>query len=73
MKYKEGDSVKIKSKDWYDYSKKENGDVEAGGEFFVDLMAKYCGMDAVITRAYTDDYSLDIDEGKFYWTDEIFE
>ena len=41
MKYKEGDRVKIKSLDWYNQNKDEDGDVP--GAFFDAERTKYCG------------------------------
>ena len=73
MKHKEGDLVTIKNRAWYDTNKEANGDIDAGNETFVGHMAQYCGEDAIITSAEYGAYFLDVDEGEFYWTDEMFE
>ena len=43
MKYKPGDKVKIKSLDWYDANKDEDGWVMCDYIGFCKEMAKYCG------------------------------
>lgn len=64
-KMKVGDIVKIKENliAWNTY----------GDETFVDDMCKYRGRQAKITDIYTHGYDLDIDDGKFTWTDDMLE
>lgn len=71
MKHKVGDKVRIKSKEWYEENKDEDGDVQCGETLFVDSMARYCGNTATITSVDRI-YRLDIDES-WEWTDEMFE
>ena len=73
MKYKVGDKVKIKSLDWYNANKADDGEVYLGSNTFLQLMSKYCGKVATITYVYSWGYSLDIDGGKWNWVDEMFE
>ena len=47
MKYKPGDKVRIKSIDWYNANKDEDGRVHCGYIGFCKEMVKYCG--AVLT------------------------
>lgn len=79
MKYKVGDKVVVKSKDWYDKHKDEYGTVELGGFFdFVIDMAAFCGKKATIrskiSLASMCAYGIDIDKGRrFFWTDDMFD
>lgn len=74
MKYKVGDTVKIKSIDWYNKNKNEIGSVE-GKVHFVPSMSVYCGKTAKITKVDSQIYiyKINIDNGWFCWTDEMFE
>ena len=72
MKYKVGDKVKIKSLDWHNQTKDKDGN--AGTDHcFVRAMSEYCGKTAKIINDSNDRYRLDIDEGFFVWSDEMFE
>lgn len=75
MKYKVGDKVKIKSKNWYLDNKDEDGYVFFGKATFVDDMAEYCGREAkIVCFNYGGaEYLIDIDNGEWSWTDEMFE
>ena len=70
MKHKVGDKVRIKSLDWYNnVNKTRNG-------FFCDFTAKmseYCGKTSTIVKVGRCHYELDIDDGDWYWTDEMFD
>lgn len=72
MKHKVGDRVRIKSREWYEKNKNISGDILCGETFFTDSMFNYCVEIATITRAGKT-YKIDIDDNKFYWTDEMFE
>lgn len=66
MKYKVGDKVKIRE------------DLEVGKEYndctFIIDMEKYKGKMATITYIYSDDsYDIDLDDGNWFWTDEMLE
>lgn len=71
MKHKVGDKVRIKSREWYEENKDEDGDVQCGETLFVDSMVRYCGNTATITSV---DRTYRLDIGKSWeWTDEMFE
>lgn len=72
MKYKVGDKVRIKSKEWYEKNKNASGDILCGGTFFVEDMERYCGETATIT-SIDKTYNINIDDNEFNWTDEMFE
>lgn len=73
MKYKVGDKVKIKSKEWYEKNKDEDGIVNLPKINVMRQMFKYCGLDAIIVDFLEDIYTIDIDNGMWRWTDEMFE
>lgn len=73
MKYKVGDKVKIKSKEWYEKNKDENGDVELIDEAFKLKMIDYLGKCAVVKKCLGTYYEINIDSGFWNWTDEMFE
>ena len=76
---KVGDKVKIKSLEWYNSAQKDtySGGVKLKGNVFVTDMLPHLGKDAIITEivsnGYFPNYLLDIDQGTWYWTDEMFE
>lgn len=75
MKYKVGDKVKIKSREWFDAQDKDEDDnvcIE-GKESFVEYMAEYCGQTATVIRVVKNFYVLDIDDGDWCWQDWMFE
>lgn len=65
MKYNVGDKVKIRE------------DLKVGRRYnkclFVENMKKYKGKIATITEITDNDYDIDIDDGDWCWTDEMFE
>ena len=68
MEHKVGDKVKIKSLDWYNENKDECVFI------FTEIMLQYCGKIANITGIIGGiNYSLDIDKGLYYWSDDMFE
>ena len=69
MKHKVGDKVRIKSLDWYNENKNRFGSVLG----FMQEMSKYCGKQAFITKCAETYYELDIDDGDWYWNDEMFD
>lgn len=72
MKHKVGDVVLIKSLDWYNENKKSNGIVETS-TCFLEEMSEYCGKISVITNIIGKAYEMNIDEGYYTWTDDMFE
>lgn len=72
MKYKVGDKVRIKSKEWWDAQpKNESGSVECGADTFTDMMVYMCGKVVEISDVLDDTYL--IKEYGFTWTDEMFD
>lgn len=70
MKFKIGDKVKIREDLVVDLA--------YGCDEFVSDMSEYCGKEATITGIYDNClvdgvYFLDIDDGTWYWTDEMLE
>ena len=78
MKRKIGDEVLIKSLEWYNTHKRqklEGADyaVNLNDVWFNSLMAKYCGKTAFVRGIVRDRYVLNIDNGDWRWTDDMFE
>lgn len=80
MKRKVGDTVKIKSIDWFNAQEKDSdGDIHTHSvnnivDFTKD-MSNYCSKEAKIEDIRIDDniYFLDVDERCYEWTDDMFE
>ena len=76
MKYNVGDKVQIKSLDWYNENKDENGIVELSTHIFTPGMSQFCGKVMTIEDVFED-----IDDNVVYymeeidydWTDEMIE
>lgn len=74
--YKVGDKVRIKSIDWYNENKDENGIVELSTHVFIPEMVEHCGTIVTIKDVFED-----IDDNVVYymedivwdWTDEMIE
>lgn len=77
MKHKVGDKVRIKSLEWYEKNKNEDGIVITESLCYVPEMAKYCGKEATVVEEVVVElpsyYRLDIDNQQWRWTDEMFE
>lgn len=72
MKYKVGDKVRIKSKEWWNAQPKDaDGDVTCNEEWFTRYMAEYCGK--VATISHIDDVTYNLKEFNYHWTDEMFD
>lgn len=71
MKYKVGDKVRIKSREWYDVNKNKYGDAKINDICFNKQMSEYCGDIVTIKEVYGKGYYLE--EVVYYWTDEMFE
>lgn len=72
MKYKPGDKVRIKSREWYDANKGSAGVVSTSMKI-VKSMVVFCGKEAVVTDIFDNCYSLNIDDGDYSWDDEMLE
>ena len=44
MEYKIGQKVRIKSKEWYDKNKDENGEIRKNDIFFGKYYSEFCGL-----------------------------
>ena len=73
MKHKKGDKVKVKSRQWYDEKKDEDGNVFSPHYTLVAQMAELCGKTATITAVHDHSYYINIDKCGYNWTDEMFE
>ena len=74
MKYKVGDKVRIKSLDWYNENKNEDGDIQFENNphwRFVKDMSKNCGKTSTITAVNETAYRLE--NIPWNWTDEMIE
>lgn len=75
MKYKSGDTVKIKSYQWYNANRDSHGDVYNCKKIFNSTMSMYCGKEMTIEEVD--------EEGQFYylyedieawkWTEDMFD
>lgn len=69
-RYKVGDRVTIKSKEWYEENKDEAGEINEDGVAFVRSMAKYCGKSTTIAEVIPPrTYRLDIDGERYNWSE----
>ena len=74
MKYKVGDKVRIKSIDWYNENKDENGNVHCGDKVFDNYMSVFCGNVVTIGGVYPyTAYDIQEDMHCRAWTDEMIE
>ena len=69
MKYKVGDTVRIKSIDWYNKNRNSLGRVKG----FMPEMYEYLGKEAIIVKCYECSYELNIDHHFWNWDDEMFD
>ena len=78
MKYKVGDKVRIKSLDWYNQNKNEDGDIsliESTNSYynFIEVMRDFCGKVMTISSVNSYYYDMVEDDGEYFWTDEMTE
>ena len=78
MKYKVGDRVKIKSLDWYNENKNEDGNIRynhgtAYHIFFTKYMSIFCGETVTIKCVYEKSYYMNETGSCEFWTDEMIE
>lgn len=75
MKYKNGDTVKIKSYQWYNDNKDSHGDVYNCKKIFNSTMSMYCGNEMTIEEVDEEGqfYYLYEDIEAYKWTDDMFE
>lgn len=73
MKYKVGDKVRIRSKEWYERNKNEYGVVVASTVNFNENMSKFLGKEAIITNVYNGYYTINLTSDLYSWDDYMFE
>ena len=75
MKYKVGDKVRIKSKEWFDKQpKNKNGNVVKHNSYaFTETMSMFCGLDATIIEVRNTSYDIDVDDEFYNWEDWMLE
>ena len=73
MKYKVGDTVKIKSYQWYNENKNEFGQIRCGDAYFQPTMSKFCGNILTIKNIDTFLNMYEVEENSYYWTDDMLE
>lgn len=83
-RYKVGDIVRVKDREWYDKNKNSEGDVIRIIPRFLQEEAKYCGKIAkIISVEYCEDffypknkipvYYIDLDNCRVSWSEDAFE
>ena len=75
MKHKIGDTIRIKSIDWYNQNKNVDGTIFSGMTVpFIPQMSQYCGKKAKIIEINSHGYyRLDIDYCSSDWSDWMLE
>lgn len=76
MRFKVGDRVRIKSLDWYNENKDEDGIVELSTHIFTPGMSQFCGKIVTIEDVFEDiddNVVYYIEEIDYDWTDEMIE
>ena len=76
MKYKPGDKVRIKSLEWYNENKDEDGEFCVYGDsyaIFIQVMSKFCGQTVTISEVVDDLYGILEDDGDYSWADYMIE
>ena len=70
MKFKVGDKVRVRSLEWYNKEKNENGEI-LKGRIFVEKMSQFCNKILTIKDIYVDFYI--VEENSNNWQDWMFE
>lgn len=74
MKYNIGDKVRVKSLEWYNENKNENGIIDCNESvFFAPNMSKFCGSIVTIKNIDVDVDAYEVEEINCFWTDNMFE
>src|SRR5574344_823144 len=74
-KYKVGDKVRVKSLEWYNFNKDENGDVLPHDDkhlFFPKEMSEYCGKELEV-RCVNPNGEYFLKGNEWMWEDWMFE
>ena len=74
MKYNVGDRVLVKSIDWYNKNKDEDGNIDINHDFtFYADRSRYCGKVFTIVEVFDNCYAVKEDNNEYYWSDEMIE
>ena len=74
LKYNVGDLVRIKSLDWYNENKDEDGNIDINCDFtFYADRSRYCGKIFTIIEVFDNSYGVKEDNNEYCWTDEMIE
>ena len=79
MEYKVGDKVRVKSLDWYNTNKDEEGNVNLiqstdSRYNFIESMSCFCGKIVTISgSSFQGYYDMIEDNGEYFWTDDMLE
>ena len=71
-KYKVGDKVRVKSLEWYNSNKSENGNVDRESPFFLEKMSEYCGKEIEV-RCVNPNGEYFLKGNEWMWEDWMFE
>ena len=71
-KYKLGDRVRVKSLDWYNSNKNENGEIVKDYITFLEGMSEYCGKYFEVSYVYPNEIYL-LKDADWLWEDWMFE
>ena len=79
MRFKVGDRVRIKSLDWYNENKDEDGNIRYRRDgaaypiFFTKYMSRFCGETLTIKCVHKESYYMNETGSCEFWTDEMIE
>ena len=74
MKYKVGDKVKVKSREWYNKNKNKYGAVNCSDmAYFQPTMLKFCENILTIKNIDKVINAYKVEENDYYWVDDMFE
>lgn len=74
LKHRVGDTVKVKSLEWYNNLKDKRFHMEHNHcVYFTKEMSQFCGKEVTISRVDSEDKTYHIKEFKNYWVDGMFE
>jgi hypothetical protein len=74
MRFKVSDRVRIKSIDWYNQNKDEDGNIDINHDFtFYADRSRYCGKVFTIVEVFDNCYAVKEDNHEYYWADEMIE
>ena len=74
MKYKVGDKVKVKSREWYNKNKNKYGAINCSDmAYFQPTMSKFCENILTIKNIDKIINAYKVEENDYYWVDDMFE